>query len=266
MRMRVRRRGPGQHHRHSSRHAEHESRDLEPGETVHSQQHGERQHQRRHDGVDDRTVDRRGHRQTVHDEDLAQYADQRRGADQFANIRPLDLLGLLPQRRHERKRAPWRRATPRPSPSDARNAAGLCCKKGNPSPRGRCTPTGPDGVSVCSFVSSFTPQRQKQCPNPHTARRKKGLPAKKAPYITQIARYRRSGIRNVAGEAPESPRRSSKPSTRPWRNPTQALQTTTTMRPALRVPDRPPSRGPCRNRRPDIRTTKPKRLPPFAPR
>ena len=37
------------------------------------------------------------------------------------------------------------------------------------------------------------------------------------------------------------------------------------MRPALRVPDRPPSRGPCRNRRPDIRTTKPKRLPPFAP-
>ena len=103
MRMRVRRRGPGQHHRHSSRHAEHESRDLEPGETVHSQQHGERQHQQRHDGVDDRTVDRRGHRQTVHDEDLAQYADQQRSADQFANIRPLDLLGLLPQQRHERK-------------------------------------------------------------------------------------------------------------------------------------------------------------------
>ena len=67
------------------------------------------------------------------------------------------------------------------------------------------------------------------------------------------------------GRPPEPLRRGSKPSTRPWRNPTQALQTTTTMRPALRVPDRPPSRGPCRNRRPDIRTTKPKRLPPFAP-
>ena len=43
------------------------------------------------------------HRQTIHDEDLAQHADQQRGADQFANIRPFDLLGLLPEQRHEGK-------------------------------------------------------------------------------------------------------------------------------------------------------------------
>ena len=48
----------------------------------------------------------------VHDEDLAQHADQQRGADQLANVRPLDLFGLLPQQRHERKERRGDRATP----------------------------------------------------------------------------------------------------------------------------------------------------------
>lgn len=95
--------GPREHHGHGSRHAEHETRDLRPCKPVDPQYHREQQHQQRNDGVDDRAVDRRGFRQSVHEKHLAQHADQQRGADQPADIRPFDPLRPLPKQRDQRQ-------------------------------------------------------------------------------------------------------------------------------------------------------------------
>ena len=95
--------GPREHHGHGSRHAEHETRDLRPCKPVDPQCHREQQHQQRNDGVDDRAVDRRGFRQSVHEKHLAQHADQQRGADQPADIRPFDPLRPLPKQRDQRQ-------------------------------------------------------------------------------------------------------------------------------------------------------------------
>ena len=103
LRMRMNRGGPREHHGHGSRHAEHETRDLRPCKPVDPQCHREQQHQQRNDGVDDRAVDRRGFRQSVHEKHLAQHADQQRGADQPADIRPFDPLRPLPKQRDQRQ-------------------------------------------------------------------------------------------------------------------------------------------------------------------
>ena len=103
MRVDMRRRCACEHHGHGAGHAQYEPRDLEPRESVDAEHDGEQQDEQRDDGVDDRTVDRRGHRQTVHDEDLAGHADQQSGADQLRDVASLDLLGLLPEERDERK-------------------------------------------------------------------------------------------------------------------------------------------------------------------
>ena len=84
-----------------SRHAERETGDFEFREAIHSQQHRDDQHEQRNDRVDDRSVDGRRHRESVHDEDLAQHADEQCGPDQSADVGARHLFGFLPGERNE---------------------------------------------------------------------------------------------------------------------------------------------------------------------
>ena len=86
-----------------SRHAERETGDFEFREAIHSQQHRDDQHEQRNDRVDDRSVDGRRHRESVHDEDLAQHADEQCGPDQSADVGACHLFGFLPGERNERQ-------------------------------------------------------------------------------------------------------------------------------------------------------------------
>ena len=188
MRVRMRRRGPRQHHRHSPRHSEHQPRDFKFREAVHPQRHRERQHQQRHDGVDDRTVDRRGHRQSVHDEDLAQHADQQSGADQLAAVGPADLLGLLPQQGHERQqsRRHERCRDQRHRVNVARQH--IVIKRVVHGPEHVAQQQGQMGFQSVHPSDNFTRKRQKQCPD-----EKKAIPAGKA------------FDRKTGGKRPENP-------------------------------------------------------------
>ena len=199
--MRVRRRGPGQHHRHSSRHAEHESRDLEPGErsipsSTESASTSSGTMVSMIEPSIGEVIDKPYMMKTLRN---TRSAAQRRSVCEYPPARP-SRPSATAAARAKRGRGDERRRDHRHRMHVMRQD--YVVKRVIHRPEDVAHQQGQMGFqSVHSFRR--LPRKDKnsaRIPTRHGA--KKGLPAKKAPYITQIARYRRSGIRNVAGEAP----------------------------------------------------------------
>lgn len=96
--------GSQQDDTHRTCHAQHQTGDLEAREFIDTEHHGNKQYQQRRDRVDDRSVDGRRAGQTVHEQHLADYADQQGRTDHRFDVLAGDRPGLAPKQRNEREK------------------------------------------------------------------------------------------------------------------------------------------------------------------
>ena len=97
------RRSTRQHHRNGSRTTEQQADNLSPREAVDARRNRYEQHDQRSDGSDNRAVDWRGARESLHEQHLSQHAYHQRSDGNRQQVRAFDTLARLPRHWYERQ-------------------------------------------------------------------------------------------------------------------------------------------------------------------